>query len=181
VTRQHRTGGPAADPSHTALSHTALSHTALSHTALSHTALSQTGCRDAGSITLFLAPLVLAILAVAGLVYDGGAKLTAGRRADSLAQEAARAGAEQIDTAGQRGTAPSVRHLDPALAARAAQTYLAQAGETGSAVVTGPDTIAVTVTITQPTALLSLVGIRRTSVTGHAAARLAHGIIREEP
>ena len=135
------------------------------------------GDGDAGTITLFLVPIVLAVLAVAGLVYDGGAKLTAGRRADSLAQEAARAGAEQVSPPGS-GTA---LRLDPGRAASAAQAYLAQAGESGTATVTGPGSISVTVTITRPTALLDLIGISSTTVTGHASAHIARGIVREDP
>ena len=44
-----------------------------------------------GSITLWVAATFMAIIAVAGLVVDGGARIRAGERADIVAGEAARA------------------------------------------------------------------------------------------
>ena len=49
--------------------------------------------RDAGSLTLMLAVLMVALLALAGLVIDGGRKLNQSASAYAVAQEAARAGA----------------------------------------------------------------------------------------
>ena len=42
--------------------------------------------------------LFVALIALAGLVVDGGAKLAAYQNAEALAQEAARAGATTVDT-----------------------------------------------------------------------------------
>jgi Flp pilus assembly protein TadG len=53
--------------------------------------------RERGSLTLFTLVLAFALLAVAGLVLDGGTKLTAQRRADNQAEQAARAGAQAVD------------------------------------------------------------------------------------
>ncbi len=54
---------------------------------------------DRGSLTLMLAVLFVALLGLAGIVIDGGAKLTAAENAAAIAQEAARAGAGQVNQA----------------------------------------------------------------------------------
>jgi len=143
-----------------------------------NTAAHRLGEPDAGSITLFVAVLGLAVLLVAGLVYDGGNKLTGARKADSIAQQAARAGADQVNVASLRTQHPGT---DATAAAAAAQAYLQQAGVTGTATAQGPNAVHVTVTISQPTAVLGLLGIDDTTVTGQATATLEHGIVTEEP
>src|ERR1022692_2307644 len=62
--------------------------------------------RERGSITLMLAALSVALIALAGIVIDGGAKLRAAENADAVAQEAARAGAGIVNqsTAYSTGT-----------------------------------------------------------------------------
>src|SRR6266700_5449551 len=51
--------------------------------------------RDRGSITLMLAALGGALIALAGIVIDGGTKLRAAENANAVAQEAARARSEE--------------------------------------------------------------------------------------
>jgi hypothetical protein len=120
------------------------------------------------------------LLLAAGLVIDGGAKLAAAREADGLAEEAARAGAEQINIphAYLQG-GPLI--ASPAAAAAAASAYLSAAEHPGTAAVTGPDAITVSVTVTVRTVILPLIGIG--SVTGHgtATAYLAQGIQSGSP
>ena len=134
---------------------------------------------DRGSITLFAVVLALGLLAMTGLVVDGGAKLTAQRRANNLAEQAARAGAEVVDVAALR--AGSGAKINPRAASEAARAYLAAAGQpTGQVVVRG-DSIEVTVTRQQPTAILGLVGIHQLAVTGHGSAQLLEGIREVRP
>ncbi|MGH3396795.1 MAG: pilus assembly protein TadG-related protein, partial [Streptosporangiaceae bacterium] len=52
--------------------------------------------RERGSLTLLLAVMFVALPALAGIVIDGGAKLTAAENATAIAQEAARAGAGMV-------------------------------------------------------------------------------------
>jgi Flp pilus assembly protein TadG len=52
---------------------------------------------EQGSITILVVILFLAVLAAAGLVVDGGAKLRAARQASAVAEEAARAGAGRVN------------------------------------------------------------------------------------
>lgn len=130
--------------------------------------------RDEGSYTLLAAVLAMMLLLLAGLVFDGGAKLRAGQRADNLAQEAARAGAGQIDRG--RAYTSGTFVVDPAAAVAAAQAYLHTAGYDGTVVAAGPHQIKVTVTVHGSTALLSLIGIDSLDVTRSATADLLSGV-----
>jgi hypothetical protein len=53
---------------------------------------------EAGSVTVFLAITVTGLLILVGLVADGGAKLRATQRADTIAAEAARTAGQAIET-----------------------------------------------------------------------------------
>ncbi len=129
---------------------------------------------EQGSLILMLAVLLVALLALAGLVIDGGAKLAAKEDAAAAAQEAARAGAGMVDPA--RAYSAGTFTVDQSAALAAARSYLAAAGDQGSVASTGPDSISVTVTITQPTRLLSLIGIDSLSSTSSATAVLVTGV-----
>jgi Flp pilus assembly protein TadG len=117
-----------------------------------------------GTIVGFVAVLALALIAVAGLAFDGGQIVTTTARARDLAGAAARTGAQQLEPAElHAGRA----HLDPAAAHAAATSFLAAAGVDGT--VTVDDTqVTVTVTLTQPMRLLPLPA-RTITVTGRAA------------
>jgi Flp pilus assembly protein TadG len=128
---------------------------------------------DRGSLTLMLAVLFIALLALAGLVVDGGAKLDAASNAAAVAQEAARAGASQVD----RPTAYTGGRfiVNQAQARSAALAYLATAGYQGT-VATAPRSIQVTVTVVVPTKMLSLIGISSFRVSESATATLVAGV-----
>jgi Flp pilus assembly protein TadG len=112
--------------------------------------------RDEGQLTLFFAIAVVGLLLVAGLVLDGGAQLRAAQRAQAIAEEAARAGAQAVDVdALMRGEST---RLDP--------------GALGT-VSAGTETVTVEATLTEPTLFLSLIGIGDLSASGSATARLA--------
>jgi hypothetical protein len=131
------------------------------------------GRRDAGKVTAFTAVMVLAVLAVSGLVLDGGLALASKTRAYHLAAEAARTGAQQIDLAHYRATGEAV--LDPQAAVAAAEARIAQDDVTGQVSVAGTD-VTVTVTTTQPAQLLSVVGVSGITVQATATAQAQHGI-----
>jgi hypothetical protein len=126
---------------------------------------------DRGRVSVFLAIALAGVLILIGMVADGGARLRALQRADNVAAEAARAAGQGID--GSVAIPGGEKRLDPELAARAAQEYLAAAGVPGTATV-GEDRkhVEVEVVITRPTAMLSLIGIDTIQVTGHATAVL---------
>jgi Flp pilus assembly protein TadG len=135
--------------------------------------LQRTGGGDRGHVTAFVVLLVLAALLVAGLVLDGGVALSAKAQAMDTAQEAARAGAQQLDLNLYRST--GVARLDPVKAAAAAQAWLNAAGIDGQARAT-TTTVTVTVTRTTRTQLLQLVGVRQLHVSASAQATAVQGV-----
>jgi Flp pilus assembly protein TadG len=130
---------------------------------------------DRGSIAVFVAIVTIAFLGIIGLVLDGGGKLRATERADSVAMEAARSASQALDPAAAiTGTAYRV---DPQAAAAAAQAYLHQAGASGTVSISADrTTITVTITGTYSTKFLPVVGINSLPVTGHGSATLLHGV-----
>jgi hypothetical protein len=142
------------------------------------TRLSNLARDENGQVTAFIVVIATTVLMFAGLVLDGGQTLAAKVRALGEAQEAARAGAQAIDLAAYRSTGALT--LTPDHALTLAQRYLAATGHAGTVRVTG-NTVIVTVTITQPTALLHLVGVGSLSVTSTGSAQPQRGITAPEP
>jgi hypothetical protein len=118
-----------------------------------------------GTVSAFVAVLAIALVAVAGLAYDGGQIIAATAHARDIAGAAARTGAQQAAPAdvhaGRTG-------LDPAAAHAAAAEFLDAAGATGSVTVDGPQ-VRVSVTLTQPMRILP-VGDRTITVTATSSA-----------
>ncbi|MEX5636656.1 pilus assembly protein TadG-related protein [Parafrankia sp. FMc2] len=121
-------------------------------------------------MTAFVVVLFGAFVMFGGLIVDAGGALADKTTAMGVAQEAARAGAQQIDLTvlRQGGT---VRLL-PDQAVAAVQSYLAQAGATGTATVID-NTVTVTVTAVHDTLLLGVVGLDTLRVTGTGSAHPA--------
>lgn len=119
-------------------------------------------------MTAFLVGLTASLLALAGLVLDGGLALATKAQAAGAAEAAARAGAQAIDLATYRSD--NRLQLEPAEAAQKAQAHLSAAGVDGKVSVSG-NTVTVVVTASQRTQLLDLVGISSIEVqaTGHAS------------
>ena len=121
---------------------------------------------ETGSITAFVAVVAVALVMVAGMAYDGGQVISAHNAARNDAEQAARAGAQQIDLTHLRKT--NEPRLDPAKAESAALDYLAQTGATGTVAV---NDASVTVTVTRVQPLRILPGADRTiTVTETATA-----------
>lgn len=113
-----------------------------------------------GGISLMMAIFIIALIMVLGLVIDGSAKAKALDRANQLASEAARAGLQAATPEGV-----GARAVDAAVGA-----YLRGEGVSDFTSVVGKQQVAVTVTITQPTKMLSAIGIDSTTVTGRGTA-----------
>lgn len=135
------------------------------------------GAADEGSITPFVVVLTAALLAMAGLVIDGGYALAARQDANANAERAARAGADALSRESMLGGGPL--RIDPVAAHAAADRQLVAAGRTGQVTIAG-DTVTVTVTVARPTAILSAIGIDTLSATATATARGLTGIDHEE-
>ena len=127
---------------------------------------------EEGMVTAFVVIFTFALLLLAGLVIDGGLTLAARVQAIDEAQAAARAGAQAINLPLFRSTGQVV--LDPSQARQAAESYLAATGHTGTVAVNG-EQVTVTVTISQPTQILSLAGIDHLTVTGTGTATAEQG------
>lgn len=114
------------------------------------------------SLSVLVLLWVFAILIMAGLVVDGGQKVTAARRAESVAAGAARAAADAGATARLAG------RTDPGASLLAARRYLdGSPGVTGRAYVAG-GVVRVETESVGSTIFLSLLGIGE--VRGVAAA-----------
>jgi Flp pilus assembly protein TadG len=115
---------------------------------------------DGGSVTVLMCAIVLICVGLAGFVVEIGTKLDAASKADTYSAEAARAATIAI------GPVPTNNVLAAEQAAAAARSYLSSAGVTGTAVVTGPATVQVTVTVTEPSPLL---GVQVSETRTHTA------------
>ena len=113
------------------------------------------GEAESGMVTAFVVVFTLALVAMAGLVLDGGLALSAKVQAIDDAQAAARAGAQAIDIPLYRLTGQIT--LDAQQATQDAEGFLARSGHTGTVTVDG-EPVAVTVTCTVD--LADLVGLR---------------------
>jgi hypothetical protein len=122
---------------------------------------------DSGAAAVTLLVIGMIVILFAAALLGGGALFAARAHGFDLAQSAARAGAQQIDTATYRAT--GVLRLDPARAAQAAKQFLAAAGANGAVQVTAAR-ITVTATSHQATPMLKPFGIADVTVTSTASA-----------
>lgn len=128
---------------------------------------------DRGSMSLLFVIAALGIMALIGLIYDGGRAEASRSEAVAVASEAARAGAMQLDLAYLRAT--GITRLDPTAAEAAAADWIAAAGQRGTIEAT-TEAVTVTVTIDHPTKLLGLIGIQTITVDAEAVARPRTGV-----
>lgn len=124
---------------------------------------------ERGTVTAFVASFTVALLAVAGLVVDGGYLLAARQRAYDEADAAARAGAQAIDVEALRaGGRASVTTTE---AQRRVDEYLRDTGHEGVVEVNG-DQVTVRITYEQSLVLLNTFGAGPVTIeaTGTATA-----------
>lgn len=122
---------------------------------------------DRGSATAWAIGVVAVVALLSGAVLDGGNAMAARVQALDIAQQAARAGANQLDLGALRNQG-AVR-LDPPAAQAAAEAFLRQAGATGTATATIAQ-VTVTVTRSQPTLVLQAIGVDAIGMTATATA-----------
>jgi Flp pilus assembly protein TadG len=125
-----------------------------------------------GQVTLLLIVLMTALTAAFGLVYDGGEIRAAQDRASAIAEEAARAGARDIDLGAFHRSGAIVP--DPIAALADAEAYMSGVKVSGHARLDG-DSVVVTVSLQQPMTILGLGGRWSVTVGGEGRAHLAHG------
>lgn len=134
---------------------------------------------ERGAASVLVLGLIVALMVVAGLVVDGGRAVNARAEIMDDAEQAARAGANQVDLAALR--AGGTVRVDAGQARTAAVDYLTARGyDAGRITVqaTGAE-VDVSVRDTVPTALLAMIFINSFEVEGSAVARAAAGITQE--
>ena len=136
---------------------------------------------EAGSLSVAMPLVVILALVVIGFAFDGANVLSAKRRGINIAEQAARAGAGQLDLDAIR--AGDTYRIDPARARQAATNYLAQAGYPGQ-VRLGRDQVGdrvdVALTWSQQALFARFVGVGRYGGTVQASAHVCHGVVQEE-
>lgn len=118
------------------------------------------------SVTVFGMTIIAALIMTAGLVIDGGQKITATSRAAAAAAGASRA-------AGNAAATQQLAGHDPAGAAvLAARAHLAgQPGVRGSVSV-ADGIVSIRTTATEPTIFVSAIGLTSVTGRGHAEANV---------
>ena len=133
---------------------------------------------EAGMISAFVLAMMLGLFAVLGLGLDPGMALADKVHAIGQAEQAARAGAREIDLITYRTTGRL--RLDPVAATHAAEQFLTLEHAAGGVSVTG-NTVTVTITAEYRTQLWALIGVD--TITVHATGRATpqRGITAPEP
>ena len=131
------------------------------------TALRHAATGDRGSATAFGLFLILVVLVLAGAIIEGGNAMSARGQATGIAQQAARAGANQLNLTALRQS--GVVEIDPVAAQAAATSFLNQIGEQGTVTATAQE-VTVTVTVTRPGILVPILGVDTLTVQSTATA-----------
>ncbi|MFD0685427.1 TadE/TadG family type IV pilus assembly protein [Actinomadura fibrosa] len=132
--------------------------------------------RDRGSVAMYAVLFTPVVFMLAGLLVDGGLAIHARQRAADMAEQAARAGANEIDTDALRETGKPV--IDPGRARGAACDLLAAYGEQVSASRCDADGQEVDVTVeikVRPQLLGIIPGFGEFTMTSSATARPVTG------
>jgi Flp pilus assembly protein TadG len=130
---------------------------------------------DRGALSIFTVIITLVVVVFFGAIVDFEQKLEARHDANIAAEEAARAGAGQID-AGRAYAHGGAFVIDRQAAIRAAQQHLRAGGYTGAVTPIDARHISVRVTISRRAIFLPLIGITTLHVQADAVADLVTGV-----
>ncbi|MFA1549922.1 pilus assembly protein TadG-related protein [Actinomadura chokoriensis] len=125
-------------------------------------------------MSVFAVIITLVVVVFFGAVVDFEQVLEARQDADTVAQEAARAGAGRVDP--NRAYARGQFVVDREAAIRAARSYLRSGGYSGTVAMAGTRAIHVHVTTIRPARFLSVIGISVLRAEGTATANLTTGV-----
>ena len=128
---------------------------------------------EAGFVSLYVVVITVGLLAMAGLVIDGGNALAAREQAADVAQQAARAGADALSPESLRGS-PTGLTASPVAAQAAANRVFDAAGVTGTVSVDGAD-VSVIVVVHKDTTILSAFGVGPIEGKATSTATALHG------
>lgn len=123
---------------------------------------------ERGTATAFVVGMTVTLLAVAGLVVDGGNALNARMKLADDTEQAARAGAQQIDELTLRSS--DVVQLDATAAQQSASAFIGRFGYTNTGVAVNGDEVTVGASDRVDTILLNLIGFRSFQISAVATA-----------
>lgn len=130
--------------------------------------------RERGSISAWLAVTTFGVMLMFGLVVDMVGADQARHRAETVANEAARAAGQELEnTAAAHGLGVST---NSARAMSAGEQYLATAGVSGTVSLQSGTTIVVTTTDSYSTKVLGLIGVDSVTVTGEGTSRVVRAV-----
>jgi uncharacterized membrane protein len=152
----------------------------MTHPQPSHTPAARLLGED-GQILVLTLVVALALLAILGLVADGGLLFARHRELQAIADAAARAGAGQLDEATYRASDGRTAQLDPTQASAAARRHLRAAGFTGQATI-ATTTGQVTIGLAEPfrTPIFNNVGFSPIRLAVRARAEPRTGITQPQ-
>lgn len=131
---------------------------------------------ESGQALVLTAIFLMGLIAVAGLVADGGLVMVQRRDLQNAADAAAATGAMQVDEAAYRASGGETVSLDPASAREAAIGYLIGEDGTNHAVYADVTRVEVEVSRSATTAFLRVVGIGQVEITARAVAEPRFGV-----
>jgi len=136
---------------------------------------------EGGQVIVLVAVLMAGLVAVVGLVTDGGLVFTQKRDLQNVADAAALAGAMQIDQDAYRASGGASVMLDETAAYQAAVEYLRAEGGLDYSVLTRPGRVEVSVSRRASTGFLRVVGINSVDISASARAEPRHGVASAGP
>ena len=134
---------------------------------------------EGGQVIVLVAILMVGLVAVVGLVTDGGLVFSQRRDLQNVADAAALAGAMQIDEDVYRASGEVL--LDESAARQAAVEYLRAEGDVTYSVVVGPARVDVSVSRQASTGFLRVIGINSVEMSAGASAEPRHGVASAAP
>jgi Tfp pilus assembly protein PilX len=132
---------------------------------------------DTGSVSAFVVLLMVAVMALLGLVVDGGIAMTARQSAFDEAEQAARAGAGAVSVSALRSGS---LQIDSDAAVSAAEAFTVAAGHPGVATVSD-GIVRVQIRYRIQTQVLGIVGISSLPVAASATAVDEEGVTEGSP
>jgi len=129
---------------------------------------------ESAQVMVFVAVLMTGLVAVAGLVTDGGIVFSQRRDLQNAADAAALAAAMQIDENAYRASGAVV--LDEGAAREAAAEYLDDERDLDYSVQTNSTGVAVSVSRRASTSFLRIIGINGVEISANSSASPRHGV-----
>jgi hypothetical protein len=130
---------------------------------------------ERGAIMFWVIPIMIGLIAMAGLIVDGGNAIAAREHAEDVAQQAARAGADALSPIALHDSTPANLTPDPSAARHAVQLVLAAADISNPTVTIAGDSVTVSVTVHEKTQILSAFGLDTISGSATSTAIALHG------